>query len=727
MRKNYFKWPVLLLAAVFSFSCSDDSDLDERRELNSALEHQTVIIVNPDRWITFRTKRDLDFNFDRSINRDSDIDLENIKYEIGNLEGNTAVKFSLKDRSELLAPIMANVIVKFRDGNSQQQKFTLVMQPSSASFSPVREDDTYLQSIGQSIDYTGRLISPDLRDQILDFDLLYNTNRIKINLSTGAEGTVWESKRTQYESVKEEMTYAVGVDVKVGLGKSITDTGSSYKTSYKSNFSAMVDVNGEKAWSEKHEHEYTITMIRKNMGSARLASTLMANPSANVDSLIKYLTPEANYFLQNVAIYPNTEKGIHDMYKRHGTHVIVGGVYGGMHFYIYGRQKRAYQENIYFAASASASLTQTFPISPEMNFMATYLAYLGAKGAKLSGSGSTSSEVQNEDQLEQSFTKMLGGDASFDINVWDRSITATDTKKWALIGYDNNTDRLEEFETEQGILPLYYFVKDQTRRDAMRKYLETYIQKYSTKFEQKKSRMVLADVMMIAIDPKDKNVKTEKFKILKSPDGKTRTYYPILENRYGVSQSNLGHKLNTSNEDYYAPNADYQHTWWYALDYEDACKGIADIKLGTTDNPPTKDGVKYTKRGNSSQYGTKITVDEHYLYVLYAGDDVKFEDKLKSVAIIRGKEKDAKSLSKYAVCGSSGGTEETFPSTSTSDKVFKEYWTYNTSKPNWFISNTMEQKHSFYGTYTGGHHDYWIFIAFSKKTLPEEFAIQKDI
>lgn len=157
-----------------------------------------------------------------------------------------------------------------------------------------------------------------------------------------------------------------------------------------------------------------------------------------------------------------------------------------------------------------------------------------------------------------------------------------------------------------------------------------------------KRRMVLADVLMVAIDDLKKDWEPLEFE---GPDKKVRTYYPLRANVFSPNAKDVNYVLRTDKQDYIDAfwlgtfggkdtELDKQHCWYYALDYEDQCPGIVDIRFLKDDEYPEYYRNKkcaYSDDGTEAGYGA----DERYKVAMrLAPEGTPYEYKIKSFGLV---------------------------------------------------------------------------------------------
>ena len=128
------------------------------------------------------------------------------------------------------------------------------------------------------------------------------------------------------------------------------------------------------------------------------------------------------------------------------------------------------------------------PAGENENWLQTYYRVMGTHGGKIgAGGGYTKSEL-NEHMSEESIMIITGGNASVDFESWDKSI-ADENSNLHLVSYGPRGDTTRCF-----LVPLYYLTKNYARQDALKKYLDSYVEARSKL--AKKPQLILADFMM---------------------------------------------------------------------------------------------------------------------------------------------------------------------------------------------------------------------------------------
>ena len=420
-----------------------------------------------------------------------------------------------------------------------------------------------------------------------------------------------------------------------------------------------LDFDVSKKTDKIDDYEFYMSYYQKKM------STIKCDVNNYLErGLYSILSPTINNILNNPTTkayqqYPNTKEGIFALFNEYGTHVITKGVFGGRYSVLYGRKSNAYTESI--AGQMKATVKTIFPADnpgKAQNWIDVYVA----KTQTPNFNANCHVEGSSADIAAATGAFMLvnakGGNASKDMEAWDKSIDATDASKtsWVVISYSTNDDDENNFiEIKDPRL-----VIDKARLAAMNEYWEEYLEKHAV--ETKTSPMILVDFMM-KTGANDNQSGDPKPFVAEDDYGVKRVYFPMMANKFAPAKQ--GYALETSSHYYLIGTNDHKdHYWYYALGRYDnsipSGRGILDITFARK----KKDG--YTLRGDCSQDGIVGALDDNYVFVKFADSNSKYENVIKAVAL---KDQNNK------VIASSGGAEMRKPfSNSDFFNSFLNYW-----------------------------------------------------
>ena len=320
--------------------------------------------------------------------------------------------------------------------------------------------------------------------------------------------------------------------------------------------------------------------------------------------------------------------------------------------------------------------------------------------------GYTKSEL-NEHMSEESIMIITGGNASVDFESWDKSI-ADENSNLHLVSYGPRGDTTRCF-----LVPLYYLTKNYARQDALKKYLDSYVEARSKL--AKKPQLILADFMMRT--GKDNHGDPAGQRVFTGPDGKERIYSPLVLNTKGPNDSRIGKMLDTSAHEYLDVGDNADQLWWVALDFKDECRPIYHMRFMKEDDA-RKHG--FEPRGQDAESGMMWdAIDNHYVCLKFSPDD-SHKEPVSGVGIARkGKSDDL-----YYVIATSPGTDMTLPYSI--DEQFPAYWgskeyKLKSENPPYRFGvdqeNDLNEGDSWFGRNKATNHKQWIFPVYTTKAL----------
>lgn len=476
-------------------------------------------------------------------------------------------------------------------------------------------------------------------------------------------------------------------------------------------FSGSFDQRFQHNQTSSNRFEYHVDVHVKPMVELHMATAIYTSAS-DPDVFLPFLTTTASRLLNETNSdlykrYGNTQKGIYDLYDTYGTHVLVGGVFGGSYTYIYSRKENLYYDETVFAAEAELSAKSSSPAGENENWLQTYYRVMGTHGGKIgAGGGYTKSEL-NEHMSEESIMIITGGNASVDFESWDKSI-ADENSNLHLVSYGPRGDTTRCF-----LVPLYYLTKNYARQDALKKYLDSYVEARSKL--AKKPQLILADFMMRT--GKDNHGDPAGQRVFTGPDGKERIYSPLVLNTKGPNDSRIGKMLDTSAHEYLDVGDNADQLWWVALDFKDECRPIYHMRFMKEDDA-RKHGFEL--RGQDAESGMMWdAIDNHYVCLKFSPDD-SHKEPVSGVGIARkGKSDDL-----YYVIATSPGTDMTLPYSI--DEQFPAYWgskeyKLKSENPPYRFGvdqeNDLNEGDSWFGRNKATNHKQWIFPVYTTKAL----------
>ena len=294
-----------------------------------------------------------------------------------------------------------------------------------------------------------------------------------------------------------------------------------------------------------------------------------------------------------------------------------------------------------------------------------------------------------------------------DFESWDKSI-ADENSNLHLVSYGPRGDTTRCF-----LVPLYYLTKNYARQDALKKYLDSYVEARSKL--AKKPQLILADFMMRT--GKDNHGDPAGQRVFTGPDGKERIYSPLVLNTKGPNDSRIGKMLDTSAHEYLDVGDNADQLWWGALDFKDECRPIYHMRFMKEDDA-RKHGFEL--RGQDAESGMMWdAIDNHYVCLKFSPDD-SHKEPVSGVGIARkGKSDDL-----YYVIATSPGTDMTLPYSI--DEQFPAYWgskeyKLKSENPPYRFGvdqeNDLNEGDSWFGRNKATNHKQWIFPVYTTKAL----------
>lgn len=249
----------------------------------------------------------------------------------------------------------------------------LVSQPKLES-SASDNAPSYMHNVGKTVNTAGDIFAAP-SEPFLDFDLMYGTEAFV--KTPHAESWGRERSGVDYEEMVDNMWQELGISVS-SLG--FTNQGAPTPTRSKL-FSGSFDQRFQHNQTSSNRFEYHVDVHVKPMVELHMATAIYTSAS-DPDVFLPFLTTTASRLLNETNSdlykrYGNTQKGIYDLYDTYGTHVLVGGVFGGSYTYIYSRKENLYYDETVFAAEAELSAKSSSPAGENENWLQTYYRVMG--------------------------------------------------------------------------------------------------------------------------------------------------------------------------------------------------------------------------------------------------------------------------------------------------------------------------------------------------------------
>ncbi|WP_165156492.1 MAC/perforin domain-containing protein [Parabacteroides sp. ZJ-118] len=712
-RKSLFLGALALVASAFLAGCSDDDTtvyVPQRvTEFDLAVgpEGSRLFIICP--W-----EGEIAIPVDNDRVGDVELGGTYFDYEIRQGAEGRFLVLNLKQGVER-KPFLEKIALRggaAKSADAPADTLYLVSQPrldGSAS----ADAPGYMHNIGKTINTTGDIFAAP-NEPFLDFNLIYGTEAFV--KTPHAESWGRERSGVDYRELVDNMWQEFGVSAS-NLG--FIHQGAPDLSTSKL-FSGSLEERFQHNRTSSNRFEYHVDIHVKPMVELHLA-TAIYTADTNPDLFLPFLTTTASRLLNDPGSdlykrYDNSKEGIYKLYDTYGTHVLVGGVFGGSYTYVYSRKENYYYDETVVAAEVDLSVKAEAQPGAGENWLQTYYRVMGTHGGKIgAGGGSTKSEL-NEHMSEESIMIITGGNASMDFESWDQSI-ADENSNLHLVSYAPRGDTTKCF-----LVPLYFLTKNQPRRDALMEHLNAYVDDHSKLAD--KPKLVVADFMMLRA--KNGYQEQPEQRVMVGPDGMTkRIYTPLVANSKAPGDERKGCMLETSSANYIAVSDATDQLWWVALDFVDECDPITNIRFLDSDAARS---AGYTIRGDNADSGMNWSaIDNHYVSLKFAEEaDREAGRVITGVGVAR------ESGDQYSVIASSPGTDMLMPYTLTQTQ-FERFWgttNYRAGDQKPYILGAGDpyrpnKYDSWFGDHLAGHNGEWILPVFVYEALDRPLKAQK--
>lgn len=689
---------VMIIGGLSLASCSDDNkdivfdyDDSQETELMEGAEDlsfgRNVYLLNVDdlpeiltrvgsrKNILFDIENEEEFPFHIGIQRDE--------------KGDNHIVF--KGMKESVKPFEAGEVRPFlvnlstADGTQKKQIRVTFRRSADYDSNSSEINTNYYQTIGKTMlpwtEYGGT------ENTVLDAN--YVAHAGKLQISNNLDQIAFEFAGSRYEDTMEQFSLQVGGSFK-GPNKTLNEK----KFVFSGGLNVVVDGSEEAI----QNMEYYVSLIGKVMSSVRFdpgnigskdPEVYLRNASLNSDFLDSYADSVLNLKdTDHYKLYKNTKEDIFRLFDRFGTHVICAGSFGGSYIKTYSRYENAYQTTIGMDLSAEVRGTEA-----KKDGIEEWLDVWKQKNSNYldfnTDIGYYSSDYVKATKSNSFSIARGGGVVTTDFSVWDNSLTTDNTDGWVIVSYkttqnDNNTER--------NLVPLYEFIYEPERRQAVYDYMEEYVDDYSKKYPVKPEwTLILADVWFEAIsDGKHHSPRGESFTGFPIGSDKDHPflYVPMMANRHFPIEKDQGYAVETCQNTFLGSSAWGAHYWYYALGYEEkGVKGIRDIRL--LDAKQDKEWLQeqeelyhkiYQPRGNKdgdevahSNTEVGVSINNNKIYILPAENSTSLEDKVKAIALFEPK---PSTVNEYGtqVFATSGGCEWQRGWDGDNYMLFNDYW-----------------------------------------------------
>ena len=560
---------------------------------------------------------------------------------------------------------------------------------------------SYLERIGMTFLITDGLFS-EPKTKIMDIARLHKDTCLVLDERNLTLGT--EISGSRFEKTVEEISESFSFSGQKNSKSKSLLIGASFEQSY-----SQEEISSDK-------YEYQVDIYTKHFLSAHLTPQFSAD-SADAIEFLPYMTDEAIKLLCDSSStryknYKNDKNGIYQLYKDYGTHVTIGGKFGGIYMYVFGRKQMASFRSIEAAAGMSLSAKSVSQdTTPTSNWAQVFIKTMSQTGASISMEGEYYSSDEVETSDARSFFIISGGSGSIDFEAWDKSLANKDSNL-SLISYGD--------ESTSYTIPLYYLALDSARRSSMAEYLDTFIEENTVAMHP--VPLVVADFRM---ETQSSEHKIPEYQFMIGPDQQNKLlYYPLIINDKFYDEDYHGRAVDTADDAFLVVAESRAQSWWVALEYADECTPITDIRFLTESEAKENDTTKsYTKRGENAQTGMHWdAIDNHYVYVKFNKYNVTdTANYIKGVGLYHNTEKKNKPAEvPPAVIASSPGTESFAPYVDQTN--YNRYWTGD----NYVVKGDGEGD-SWFGNNNATHHIWRLYPAYTTKNLSRPIEVKKPI
>lgn len=655
--RNYLS--VLLCLLLFA-SCSEERPTypavePDASDVTNGCSH-IIIDVDMPKEIRLHTQRNV--SLDYTLRTDIDLFVEK-KGE------NQFISWSFKKSHDLLKlPFTVKVAINI-EGEESETGLNKDLYISFRRSAPVSPDVSYARAIGKGTKPWGDM--GNVTYGVLDFNAIYPNLAISENLQL--QHIFVETSGERYSESLENIATNVGLSGTVPVKGLL--------------FSGSAAYGYGKSQTKSGFFEYYMGYYGKRMSEVKL----------NIDWLINemdykcVLDTTVNDVLNNSQSkayknYDNTKEGIYALLDRYGTHVITRAVFGGNYITLFAREENAYETTI--GHDASAAISGTTQLSSTRRWTDVYVEKTNSTAMGVNASGSNYSQEYNSASKGFYIITARGGNASADMESWDKSMTIDSKETWVPISYITSDASSNE---DNGLISIVDFCVEPNRQEALNKYIKEYYNEHTVELEE--APMIVVDFMMkvgtnghAAGDP-------ESF-VAKDPHGIERIYFPMMANSNAPVDN--GYALDTSEHEYIVATDHSDHYWYYALGHRDPEAGVYGIVDIAFDN---KDKSGYVQRGDHADSDIDGVLDNNYVLLKYASKDTS-EDEIITGIGLRRKDNDK-------IMASTGGTEMVYPWGS-DDSRFNKYWgnsnEYTFRDYKWFAGSGLVVNCNFYPVFT---------------------------
>lgn len=658
----------LIIGGLSLTSCSDDNDLnyDSYPDLIEGAGDITggtnVVIVDinkiQERLFSIGTQKPVELSIENSAEFPLLIEL------IRDSEGFQYLKCNgLKDASfQLAAPKVFDILVKAKDG-SQSKKVKVAVRSSASSITN-SDDLTYAAS------YIGRGVFPWNSygavgsSPVLDFEAFIPY----IHAYYPQEGMAFVLSGDRREETMEKLSTKIGLSAKATINEEVGKT----------IMSGDVSVGYNSTSHAVKNFEYYLGYYGVRQASVAADTLVVAQLRDQVDengssSLCAFLDTVANATLNNknqvingsipYNTYNNNDStSIYALLDHFGPYVLMQGTFGGTYIYMYARKENAYNKSIEQDVTGSIKGQEGKDGVPT-----TWLQQYQAKNSDfVKGDLDVSHYTSEYDSVTNNFSLryVRGGLGVIDVDAWEANLK--DRANWTLVTYEDYGNN----GNGGNLLPLYDFIVEPDRKDAVKRYFNSYIKDHC--LPEVEQTLILADVQMVVVEG-GHDEGFESYKIMRGPDNKKRLYYPMMAGPGFPRQDQREYACETAQHFFVDAVNTVNHYWYYSLGYHGETRGITDIIF---DDKIYKDKpYEWFKRGDhDANHHISVDLHDNYVCIKPGAEDEPVENEIKAVALIIDENDTDKSNWYSRIMATSGGAEQHSPFSQNNFATYENYW-----------------------------------------------------
>lgn len=646
-------------------------------------------------------------------------------------DGTSVLMAKLKSGAKLGDGLIDNVIISSRANEEQFQVVTLIIRDNEPLAGTRAVDPTAMKNrvaeyfsrayqLWGDVGYTPA--KPALKPSLLIADSL-------LLIESAGESKYFQTSGSSIDETTTAHSYNFGLGGSgpIGMGPL-------------KGFMLGGTLSGKVSKKQRDRDEFEYILGTKEF---RAASANLHTDRMKVHGYLYYVDDVLNEVLNNKSSelyrqYSNDTTGIYNLLDAYGSYIATGGTLGASFNYLFYRKRVVSDYSIEWQLAATLDLKKKAEAAQAagqklssdsikklaaINGYADLLTALSKVGitpvignATEGSSGTEASNFNANFGTEHSYANYMesteahhvlhtfGGNSNeLPQGDYGKFVATDDPAKWAIINYNFQSNGIQQ---KAKFIPLYEFCKEDSRRAALIKALTpqpdsvlgiTISPYFATRHcdmvsSPKKNRIVVADFQPYYQDFGTKNHThvpgQPKPIVMQGPDGKYRTYYPLMANPLIYEGADAGYAFNPHSYQYTSHMATINTNmlFYYALDYADQCAGILDIGCYEEGHQPKG----WIKRGHATDKDTKGSFPK-YIYVKLADIATDENQKITGIGVYAEKQNgifNGPWASEYAQFGiitlapslfdmpiaSTGGTEFARPWHRKEVEYFQDYW-----------------------------------------------------